>query len=83
MTELTRKDLDEALAWIDAALKKSSKNFRYGLLKAKIQDKSSNIQAALITINLAHSWAINAKNANYIEQTKLFRQSLLVKKKGK
>lgn len=74
------KDLSEALAWIDAALGKSPENFRYGLLKAKIQDKSGDSQAALITINLAHTWAKNAKNANYIEQTELFRQSLLMRK---
>jgi hypothetical protein len=71
------KDLNEALHWIDAALKKSPNNFRYGLLKAKIQDKSGDRQAATITINLAQTWAKNAKNANYIGQTTLFKQSLL------
>lgn len=74
------KNLGEALAWIDKALEKSPKNFRYGLLKAKIQDKSGDNQTALITINLAHTWAKKAKNANYIEQTELFRKSLLKRK---
>ena len=74
------KDLDEALMFIDAALEKSSENFRYGLLKAKIQNRDGDSQAALITINEAYSWAKNAKNDNYIEQTELFRQSLLNKK---
>ena len=74
------KDLDEALIFIDAALEKSPENFRYGLLKAKIQNRDGDSQAALITINEAYSWAKNAKNENYIEQTELFRQSLLNKK---
>jgi hypothetical protein len=74
------KDLDEALTFIDAALKKSPENFRYGLLKSKIQDKDSDRKGALSTINEAYNWAKNAKNDNYIEQTELFRQSLSNKK---
>lgn len=70
------KDLEEALAFILAALKKSPENFRYGLLKAKIQHKDGDRKAALITIDQAYNWAKNAKNANYIQQTKLFKQSL-------
>jgi len=73
------KDLSEALNFINAALDKSAKNFRYGLLKAKIQDKNEDRKSALITINDAYNWAKNAKNENYIEQTELFRQSLLSK----
>jgi len=73
------KDLDEAEAWIDEALVNSPKNFRYGLLKAKIQHKSGNNKAALNTINKANTWAIEANNANYIEQTTLFRAELLKK----
>ena len=68
-------------AFINDALKKSPKNFRYGLLKAKIQDKGGASEAALITINKAHDWAKKAKNSNYIEQTDLFRQSLLSQNK--
>ena len=73
------KDLDEALTFIDAALEKSPENFRYGLLKAKIQNKGGDSQTALSTINEAYNWAKKAKNDNYIEQTELFRQSLLNK----
>lgn len=71
------KDLDQALVFIDQALEKSPENFRYGLLKAKIQDKSGNRQAALETVNQAHAWAKKADNDNYIEQTALYRKSLL------
>lgn len=74
------KDLHKALRWIEAAIEKSPKNARYGLLKAKIQDKSGHGQDAMATVTLAHSWAVEANNANYIEQTELFRQSLLEKK---
>jgi len=74
------KDLGEALTFINAALENNPENFRYGLLKAKIQEKDGESEAALITINDAYNWAKNAKNNNYIEQTELFRQFLLDKK---
>ena len=74
------KDLDEALAYIEAALNKSPKNFRYGLLKSKIQSETGDSQAAILTINLANTWATAAQNDNYIEQTALFRESLLERK---
>ncbi len=73
------KNLIEAINFINTALEKNPENFRYGLLKAKIQDKGGASEAALITINLANDWAKKAKNDNYIEQTELFRQSLLSK----
>lgn len=73
------KDLNEALSFINAGLEKSPKNFRYGLLKSKIQDRAGDRKAALKTINEANQWAVDAENANYIEQTDLFRQDL---KKG-
>jgi hypothetical protein len=73
------RDLKEALNWIDAALEKSPENPRYGLLKSKIQAKNGDSKAAMATINQAHEWAVKASNANYIEQTELFRQSLLEK----
>jgi len=73
------RDLAEALTWIDAALVKSPENARYGLLKAKIQTKSGDTSGAMKTINLANTWAVNTNNSNYIEQTELFRQSLLEK----
>jgi hypothetical protein len=74
------KDLNEALDFIDKALEKSPENFRYGLLKAKIQAKNNNGKGALITVKIANQWAKNKKNDNYIEQTNLFWQSLLTKK---
>ena len=74
------KDLPKALTWIDNALEKSAKNFRYGLLKAKIQDKSGDRESAINTINQAHAWAVEASNANYIGQTELFRKELIEKK---
>jgi len=74
------KDLNEALGFIDKALEKSPKNFRYGLLKAKIQAKNNDGKGALITVKIANQWAKNKKNDNYIEQTNLFWQSLLTKK---
>ena len=74
------RDLKEALTWINAALDKSPENPRYGLLKSKIQAKSGDSSGAMETINLAHGWAEKANNDNYIEQTALFRQSLLNKK---
>ena len=74
------KDLNEALDFIDKALEKSSENFRYGLLKAKIQAKNNNGKGALITVKIANQWAKSKKNDNYIEQTNLFWQSLLTKK---
>jgi hypothetical protein len=70
------RDLNEALSWINAALEKIPENPRYGLLKAKIQAKSGNSVAAMETINLAYGWAVKANNANYTEQTDLFRKSL-------
>jgi len=71
------KDLSVALLWINSALEKNTKNFRYGLLKAKIQFNSGDKKNALNTIDLANMWAKEVKNNNYIEQTELFRKSLL------
>ncbi len=69
------KDLGEALNFINAALEKSPENFRYGLLKAKIQDKNGEDNAALNTINEAYNWAKKVQNNNYIEQIELYKQS--------
>ena len=74
------KDLNDALSFIDSALDKSPENFRYGLLKAKILAKMNNDKEALVIIEAANNWAKNKNNANYIEQTKLFWDSLLTKK---
>ena len=74
---INQKDQSQALEWIDAALEKSPENFRYGLLKSKIQHKKGASKQALLTIEKAIIWAKNAKNTNYMEQTKLFKTSLL------
>ena len=71
------KDLNDALSFIDSALDKSPKNFRYGLLKAKILAKMNNYEDALVVVEIANTWAKNKNNANYIEQTRLFWNSLL------
>ena len=70
------KDMNSALDWIDAGLAKSPKNFRYGLLKAKIQYKMGDTAGAVQTIDTAHGWAKEANNANYMEQTSLFKKSM-------
>ena len=70
-------DLNLALNWIDSALAKKPEDPRYGLLKAKIQAKQGHRDAALVTINQAHQWAVDSNNANYTEQAHLFRQSLM------
>ena len=74
------KDLNDALSFINSALEKSPENFRYGLLKAKILTKINNYEDALMTVKIAYQWAKNKNNANYIEQTRLFWDSLLTKK---
>ena len=73
------KDLNNALSFIESALEKSPENFRYGLLKAKIHTKMNNYKDALIVVEIANTWAKNKNNANYIEQTRLFWNSLLTK----
>lgn len=73
------RDLGDALSFINSALEKSPNNFRYGLLKSKIQAKAGDHKNAMATINQANEWAKKANNANYIEQTDLFRKSLLSK----
>ncbi|MEP2936446.1 MAG: DUF2911 domain-containing protein [Gilvibacter sp.] len=74
------KSIMEAMAYINEALVKSPENFRYGLLKARIQDQAGAHQAAMITIEKANAWAVKAKNDNYIEQTSLFKAYLKDKK---
>ncbi len=69
-------NLTEALTWINVALEQKAKEPRYGLLKAKIQEKQGDRKEALNTINQAHDWAVKSDNANYTGQTALFRESL-------
>lgn len=75
-----KKDLNEALRFINEALYKSPQNFRYGLLKAKILEKNGNHEEALKVVEIANQWAKNKNNDNYIEQTFLFWQELINKK---
>jgi len=70
------KDLAKADEWIKTALEKSPKNARYGLLRARILDKAGKRADALKVIAEANAWATEAKNANYIDQTKLFWDSI-------
>jgi hypothetical protein len=70
------KDLAKADGWILAAMEKSPKNFRYGLLRAKILAKAGKRDEALKVIAEANAWATEAKNANYIEQTQVFWDSI-------
>lgn len=71
------KDLNDAIAFINAALEKSENNFRYGLLKSKIQFAQGKKSDALKTVEAAHAWAKKANNANYIEQTALYKTDIL------
>lgn len=70
------KDLKKADEWILTALEKSPKNPRYGLLRARILDKAGKRADALKVIAEANAWATEAKNANYVDQTKLFWDSI-------
>ena len=70
------RDMNAALKWINEALGKSPKNFRFGLLKAKIQYKADDREAALVTIAESNAWARERNNANYIKQTQDFWDSI-------
>ncbi len=70
------KDLAKADEWILKAMEKSAKNARYGLLRAKILAKAGKTDEALKVVADANAWAKEAKNANYIEQTQLFWDSI-------
>ena len=70
------KDLSKADAWILTAMEKSPKNARYGLLRAKILAKAGKRDEALKVVADANAWATEAKNANYVEQTQEFWDSI-------
>lgn len=70
------KDLSKADEWILTALEKSPRNSRYGLLRAKILAKAGKKADALKVVAEANAWAKAAKNANYVEQTQLFWDSI-------
>lgn len=70
------RDLNKSIEWIKAALVKSPKNFRYGLLHAKILAKQGKRSEALKVVAEANAWAKERNNANYIEQTQVFWDSI-------
>lgn len=70
------KGLNKADEWILTALEKSPKNSRYGLLRAKILAKAGKKDQALKVVAEANAWAKEAKNANYVDQTQLFWDSI-------
>jgi len=70
------KDLAKADEWIKSAIEKSTKNSRYGLLRAKILAKAGKRDEALNVVAEANAWAKEAKNANYVEQTQQFWDSI-------
>ncbi len=70
------KDLNKADEWIKSAMEKSAKNSRYGLLRAKILAKAGKRDDALKVVAEANAWAKEAKNANYVEQTQQFWDSI-------
>lgn len=70
------KDLNKADEWILTAIEKSPKNSRYGLLRAKILAKAGKKDQALKVVAEANAWAKEAKNANYVDQTQLFWDSI-------
>lgn len=67
-----KKDLNQSMEWIDAALAKSENNFRYGLLKAKIYAAQGDKKEAINTVKTAYNWAKAKNNANYMGQTSLY-----------
>lgn len=70
------RDLDQAVEWIKAGIVKSPKNFRFGLLHAKILAKQGKKSDALKIIAEANAWAKERNNANYIQQTQVFWDSI-------
>lgn len=70
------RDLAKALGWIDDALGIREKDPRLGLLKAKILHKKGDKAAALKVIAEANAWATEQKNANYVQQTREFWDSI-------
>ena len=70
------RDLDESLKWINEAIARSEKNYRYGLLKSKIFSARGEKAMAIATVKEAHQWAVDAGNANYEEQTRLYLKSI-------
>lgn len=70
------KDLSEAHANIVNALAKSKENPRYGLMKAKIENKMGKTNMARNSVRLANNWATAQKNTNYVNQTLLYAKEM-------
>jgi len=70
------KDLSEAHAYIVNGLSKSKENPRYGLLKAKIENKMGKVNMARNTLRLANNWARAQNNTNYVDQTLLYAKEM-------
>lgn len=70
------KDLTQAHGYIVNALSKSKDNPRYGLLKAKIENKMGKTKEAKKTLKSAGKWAKKQKNTNYINQIAVYSTEL-------
>lgn len=70
------KDLSQAHAYIVNALSKNKENPRYGLMKAKIENKMNKKNEARNTLRLANKWANEQNNTNYVNQTLGFAQEM-------
>ncbi len=70
------RDLAKADQWIQTAMEKSPKNARYGLLRAKILAKAGKRDEALRVEADANTWAKETNNTNYIDQTRIFWDSI-------
>jgi tetratricopeptide (TPR) repeat protein len=71
-----KKDLNQAMKWIDAALSKSEQNYRYALLKSKIYSAIGDKELAINTVKTAYEWAVSAENENYKSQTSVYLETL-------
>jgi len=70
------KDLSQAHAYIVNALSKKKDNPRYGLMKAKIENKLGKTNMARNTLRFANQWAQKSNNTNYINQIALFAKEI-------
>jgi len=69
-------DLNKAYSWSIKSLELSPGNPMYGLLLARILDGQGKRDEAMKVITDAHQWAVDSNNANYEEQTRLFKEGL-------
>ncbi len=71
-----KDDHKKAYTYIRAALDADKENPRYGLLKAKIENKAGMFNTAMETVRQANNWARVQGNTNYINQTVLFSKEM-------